>query len=202
MLGTGAEISAEIAPQDAAGLRIEAPEQVSMGSRFALTVTADADTIGVQLVDAQGENLPVYDLAISRTESISRWEFQTTLQSEGRKTIQATRKTWSGWEKPSAKATVLVVQAEPEILSFSPVNEVVRAGQTVTFAAVVNTNDMELVLADEQGQPIPAKVVQKHFHTDGTVELLLEAVFETSEIGKIVALKAGLRRVRTAISVL
>ena len=202
MLGTGAEISAEIAPQDAAGMRVEAPEQVSAGSQFLMTVTADADTIGVQLLDAQGQPLPVYDLTISRTESVSRWEFQTTLQSEGRKTIQATRKTWSGWEKPSAKATVLVVQAEPEILSFSPVNEVVRAGQTVTFAAVVNTNDMELVLADEQGQPIPAKVVQKHFHTDGTVELLLEAVFETSEIGKIVALKAGLRRVRTAISVL
>jgi len=97
---------------------------------------------------------------------------------------------------------LLVVQTEPEILSFSPVNEVVHVGQTAEFAVVVNTSDVEIVLADEQGQPIPAKVVQKRFHTDGTVELLLEAMFETSEIGKIVVAKAGLHRVRTAISVL
>lgn len=201
-LGTGAEITAEIAPQDAAGLRIEAPEQVSAGSRFAVTVTADTNTIGVRLLDAQGENLPVYDLVIARTESLSRWEFQTALQTDGRNTIQAARKTWAGWEKPAAKASVLVAQTEPEIIDFKPVNEVVRAGQTAEFVAVVNTIDAEVALTDEHDDRIPATVARKDLRPDGNVELRLEAVCNAPEIGKIVVAEVGARKLRTAVSVL
>ena len=201
-LGTGAAFSAEIALQDRAGMRVEAPEQVSAGSQFVMTVTADADTIGVQLLNALGETLPVFDLNISRTETVSRWEFRTVVNIPGRTTIQAARKTWSGWEKPSAKASVLVLQSEPEILTFSPENEVARSGQAITFIAVVNTANAEIELADEKDAPIPATVVGKDLRPDGNVEVRLEAVCSTPEIGWIVTAKAGSSRARTAVSVL
>ena len=201
MLQNGNSITVPVSAVDTENaLTIAAPERAAEGNVFPVVVTAPADAIGVQLLDGESILLPVRDLLIRRTDKVSRWEIYTILNGEGAHEIQAQQKTWEGWQSVAAKTKVKVVAAQPEILEFQPVSEVIRAGEKAQLRLVLSCAGT-VTLADELGETLAAEEVSRSILADGTVEIILSASCAQAGIGQILVAQAGESKARTAISV-
>ena len=201
-LANGSRISVEVTSQDTTALKISAPEQVAATMTFPVTVAADFDTLGIQLLNALDEPLPILDLHIVRTADLSRWEFITHIQQPGRMKIQAREKEWSGWKAATSGPTITVVPAIPEIIEFCPIDEVVHSGDNAELRIVIAGIDENPVIAECDGTPLPIEVKEKRVKSDGSVEIILSLPCEHPEIGRILEASVANVKARTAISVI